>query len=191
MTATRRATPYLDLETLVRTAADLADRDGWSALTLSQVAKEVDRHVSSLYAHVDNLAALRREIGLLALDELAGEVWRAALGKVRGDALAAIAEVYRDFFLHHPGRVAAMHAERAPGDVEFSRRGLHLAEPVRAVFRSFGLDEERAAVAHRVFSATVGGFGRPSARASDDDFHQAVALFVTGLSSGAWPAVEV
>jgi AcrR family transcriptional regulator len=67
----RTAGPYLDKATLVRAAADLADRDGWSRLTLSKAAESVDRHVSSLYTHVDGLDDLRRQIALLAIDELA------------------------------------------------------------------------------------------------------------------------
>jgi AcrR family transcriptional regulator len=179
---------FLDREALVLAAADLADREGWSAVTLSRVAKEVDRHVTSLYSHVDSLAGLHRAVALLALDELGQGVWRAALGKVQGDALQAIAEVYRDFAVRHPGRAAAMVAERDPDDDEVRARGAHLAEPVRAVFRSFGLDEDRAAIAHRVFSATVNGFARSTDRVEVDDFHQAVALVVEGLSSGRWPA---
>jgi AcrR family transcriptional regulator len=187
VTAAAARSRFLDRETLVRTAADLADREGWSALTLSRAAKEVDRHVTSLYAHVDSLAGLHRAVALLAFDELGDAVWRAALGKVQGDALQAIADVYREFALAHPGRAAALVADRDPDDDEIRTRGARLAEPVRAVFRSFGLDDEQAAVAHRVFSATVTGFARASARADVDDFHQAVALFVEGLSSGRWP----
>jgi hypothetical protein len=84
-----------------------------------------------------------------------------------------------------------MVAARDPEDLEVRARGARLAEPVRAVFRSFGLDDEHAAVAHRVFSATVNGFARSSDRVDDDDFHQAVALFVEGLSSGRWPMGSV
>jgi AcrR family transcriptional regulator len=183
----RTVTRYLDRETLVRTAADLADSDGWSALTLSQVAKEVDRHVSSLYAHVDGLAALRKAVALVSFGELSDLVWRAALGKVKGDALQAIADVYRHFAIDHPGRTASLTAERHRGDPELSAAGLHLAEPVRATLRSFGLTEPQVAVAHQVFSATVVGFAR--AGGGEDEFHQAVALFVLGLSSGGWPVV--
>ena len=132
-------------------------------------------------------AALRRAVSLLALEELTDAVWRAALGKVKEDALQAIADVYREFRLEHPGRAASLAVERDHGDPEVSRQGARLAEPIRAVFRSFGLDEERAIVAHRVFSATVSGFARADVDAGD--FHQAVALFVAGLSSGAWPRV--
>ena len=183
MTATRTSR-YVDRETVVRAAADLADREGFAAVTLSGVAREVDRHVTSLYAHVASLADLRRAVTALALDELADRVWRAVLGKVAGDALLAIAEEYRDYAIAHPGRTAALLTEREAHDLELTGHGARLAEPVRATFRSFGLDDEQVVIAHSVFSATVEGFvGR-----GNDEFHQAVALFVAGLSSGTWPA---
>lgn len=187
MSSTAPTAPrFLDREAVVRAAAGLADRDGWSAMTLSQVAKEVDRHVTSLYAHVDSLAGLRRAIALLAIDELSDAVWRAALGKVKGDALRAIAEEYRSYALAHPGRTAAITSEHDSADSELAARGARLAEPVRATFRSFGLDDRRVAVAHHAFSATVDGFVHT--RRGKADFDQAIALFVLGLSSGEWPA---
>jgi len=174
---------FVDRETVIRTAAELADRDGWRALTMSQVAKELDRHVSTLYAHVDSLADLQREVGLLGLDELADAVWRAVLGKVRGDALAAIAEVYVDYARRHPGRGVAMR-EADQSDPDVVARGLRLAEPIWATFRSFGVDEDRVLTAHHVFSATILGL---APRPDRDDLPQAVALFVLALESGQWP----
>jgi AcrR family transcriptional regulator len=173
----------VDREKVIRTAADLADRDGWSALTMSQVARELDRHVSSLYAHVESLAELRREVALLALDELADAVWRAVLGKVQGEALQAIADVYVDFATQSPGRGAAIRERRAD-DPELSARGLRLAEPIWATFRSFGLEEDQLVTAHHVFTAMVLGFAQREARG---ELAQAVALFVVGLESGRWP----
>jgi AcrR family transcriptional regulator len=189
----RAAGPFLDKATLVRAAADVADRDGWSGLTLSRVAEQVDRHVSSLYTHVDGLDDLRREIALLALDELAEQVWRAALGRSGGDALGAIAAVYRESFRAHPGRTAAINAFTGSGDPDFSARGARLAEPIRATLAGFGLDPEQVAVAHRVFTASIRGVALSEAqtaldrRASDDALEQTVALFVSALESGAWP----
>ena len=176
----------VDRETVVRTAADLADRDGWRELTMSKVAKELDRHVSTLYAHVDSLDHLRREVALLALHELGEDVWRAVLGLVQEDALQAIADVYFDFATKHPGRGAAIQ-ETSPGDEELAAGGLRLAEPIWATLRSFGLDQDRVLVAHRVFSASVIGIAR---RGNHDDLRQAVALFVTGLRSGSWPVAS-
>lgn len=173
----------VDRETVVRTAADLADREGWRELTMSKVAKELDRHVSTLYAHVDSLEHLRREVALLALDELAEAVWRAVLGLVQEDALQAIADVYFDFATEHPGRGAAIH-DAANGDEELAAGGLRLSEPIWATLRSFGLDQKSVLIAHRVFSASVIGLAR---RGNHDDLRQVVALFVVGLRSGAWP----
>ena len=189
----RTAGPFLDKATLVRAAADLADRDGWSRLTLSGAAQAVDRHVSSLYTHVDGLDDLRREVALLAIEELADEVWRAALGRSSGEALTAIATVERDFSRAHRGRIAAINAYATSGDAEFRAVGARLAEPIRATLAGFGLDDEQVAIAHRVFSAAVRGLAQTEIHttddraAADDALTQTVELFVTALSSGAWP----
>jgi AcrR family transcriptional regulator len=192
-TRPRAAGPFLDKATLVRAAADVADRDGWSQLTLSRVAETVDRHVSSLYTHVDGLDDLRREVALLAIDELAEEVWRAALGRSGGDALAAIATVERDYSRHHRGRIAAINAFTGSRDAEFRARGARLAEPIRATLAGFGLDADRIAVAHHVFSAAVLGLVQTEVHTSagqaeaDEALRQTVALFVAALESGDWP----
>jgi AcrR family transcriptional regulator len=190
------ARTYLDKATLVQVAADVADREGWANLTLSQVAKEVDRHVTSLYAHVDGLEALRREVTLLALEELADEVWRAALGRTGEDALVAIATVERAFATRHPGRNEALTAYPATDDEELRARGLRLAEPIRATFRSFGLTDGQVIQAHRVFSSALRGLVRAEradsfvAQDLDETFHQLIRLFVTALSTGSWPGQD-
>jgi AcrR family transcriptional regulator len=193
--ATAREARYLDKATLVRVAADIADREGWENLTLSQVAKSVDRHVTSLYAHVEGLEALRREVALLALDELADEVWRAALGRSREEALIAIATVERAYALEHPGRHAALLTVRRADDDELHARGRRLAEPVRATFRSFGLDDGQVAVAHSLFSSALRGLAQAELTDTftyhdvrpDEALVQLVSLFGAALSSGAWP----
>jgi AcrR family transcriptional regulator len=186
---------YLDKATLVRVAADIADRDGWPNLTLSNVAKEVNRHVTSLYAHVGGLDDLRREVTLLALDELADEVWRAALGRTREDALTAIASIERTYARKHPGRNAAIVTYPRTDDEELRARGLRLAEPIRATFRSFGLDEAQISQAHSVFSCALRGIILAELTETfrfqdiDETHDQLVGLFVTALSTGTWPGL--
>ena len=184
---------YLDRATVVRTAADVADREGWSNLTLSRVAKEVDRHVTSLYAHIDSLEDLRREVAVLARGELAAEVWRAALGRTREEALAAIASVQRTYARSHPGRTSAMLMESGLDDDELRSIGLRLAEPTRATFRSFGLDDDQVAIAHSVFSSALRGLIvaeiTDTFRFDDLDRTHAelIELFVVAMSTGSWP----
>lgn len=192
-TRTRSAGQYLDRDTLIATAADLADAIGWNELTLSKVAEAVDRHVSSLYSHVDGLDALRRDIAVLAVTEVADVVWEASVGRSGADALTAIAEAERDFARSHPGRMAALRGHLGSEDNEFTDQAKRVAQPIRTVLGSFGLDEQEVAIAHRVFSATVRGLiepGTPLGRADDDIALQAtVTLFVTALESGNWPTV--
>lgn len=186
--ATPRPVPrreaQLDRASLVTAAADIADRDGWHALTLSHVAKALGRHPSTMYAHVDSLDDLRREIGLLAMAELSERVWRAVLGKVGAEALQAIAEQYRDFAHDFPGRTASL--SWVPlDDPDFVVVAARLHEPVQATFRSLGLTDAQTAVAHRVFGAAIDGFVRT---VPGEDIHQVVGVFLAAVGTGHWPA---
>jgi AcrR family transcriptional regulator len=191
----RTAGEFLDKATLVRTAADVADRVGWSEFTLSQVAKEVNRHVSSMYAHVNGLDDLRREITLLALDELSDAVWGAAIGHVGEEALGAIAVVLREYCEIHPGRMASIVLTKHGTDPEQVRRAERLAEPTRATLRSFGLSEPQVMHAHRIFSVTIWGFTQGERGelfplgGVDETFGYVLELFFLALRSGTWPSV--
>ena len=192
-TRTRSVSQYLDRDTLIAAAADLADAIGWNELTLSKVAEAVDRHVSSLYSHVDGLDALRRDIAVLAVTDVADVVWEASVGRSGADALTAIAEAERDFARSHRGRMAALRGHLGAEDTEFRDQAKRIAQPIRTVLGSYGLNEQEVAIAHRVFSATVRGLIEPGTtlgRADDDIALQAtVTLFVTALESGNWPTV--
>jgi AcrR family transcriptional regulator len=184
---------FLDKAALVQAAAEVADRVGWSELTLSEVAREVDRHVTSLYAHVDGLDDLRREITLLSLEELSDAVWRATLGRVREEALREIALVLRQYCEAHPARAASIVLTKHGSDPEQVSRAQRLAEPIQATLRSFGLSEDQVFHAHRAFAASVWGFTQgesgelfPEGRV-DESFDQILELFFLALSSGKWP----
>jgi len=72
----------LDVERIVRTAVDLADRDGLSAVTLSRVAKELGFTTMSLYRHVgskDELYVLMGDHVLGAPPEIHAADWRDGL----------------------------------------------------------------------------------------------------------------
>ena len=176
----------MDRAELVLAAARLVDEEGWPALTLSRLARRVKRHASSMYAHVASLDDLRKQISLLAVDELADRVWSATIGKVGAEALEAIAFEYRRYAEEHPGRTASLSAIEED-DPDFVPRAARLHEPLAATFRSFGLDDQQALAAHKVFGAAVDGLVRTH---GVDQLHQAVAVFVVAMSTGAWPLPE-
>ena len=189
---------HLGRDRLVLAAADLADREGWLGLNLSRVAKDVDRHVTSLYSHVDGLEGLRREVILLALEELGQTLWQAALGRSGADAMMSLARAYRTYALDHPGRHEALATCRPrPEDIEMLTRSRHMAEPVFATLRSLGLDEHQVIHAHRIFFGTLRGFTLTetsgmfrNTESVDETFQQLMLLFVDALSSGGWPHLE-
>jgi AcrR family transcriptional regulator len=186
-TAPRRGRPpsgeSLDRDDVIRAAADLVDRDGWSALSLAGLARELERHATSLYAHVDGLDDLRAAIALLAADELADKVWSATIGKIGAEALTAIALEYRSYAADHPGRTTSLSAMDRD-DPDFAERMDRLHEPLAATFRSFGLDEAQASSAHQIFGATINGLVNTGGA---DELDRAVALFVVAMSTNAWP----
>ena len=186
-------TEYLDRERLVRVAADVADRDGWLHLTMSNVAEAVDRHVTSLYGHVDGIHGLRREVQLLALSELADRCWAAVLGRSGEDALVSLLDVYREHTRDHPGRSAAL-LDVDLRDPQIRRLGERLAEPFYATLRGFGVPENQLQATQAIISVSVRGFGLSEASgrfgkraAADAAFAQLRQLFVHALASGDWP----
>jgi AcrR family transcriptional regulator len=192
----RASTEQLDKATLVQIAAQVADRVGWSELTLSEVAREVDRHVTTLYAHINGLDDLRREITLLSLDQLSDEVWRATLGRIQEDALRGIAIVLREYCENYPARAASIVLTKHASDPDQVVKAERLAEPIRATLRSFGLTESQVFHAHRVFSASIWGFAQGEGGelfpdgSVDETFDQLLELFFLALRSGDWPAKE-
>jgi AcrR family transcriptional regulator len=184
------ATPRLDRQSVVRAAADIADREGFHSLTLARLAAVVDRHVSSLYNHVDGLEGLRREVAAMGARELGDAVTTAAVGRAGGHALEAIAHAYRNYMRAHPGRYYALILT----PLEDPDPGARTVQTIHAVLRSFALKEEDVMHAHRVFTAAIRGFGliehsrgfapQPDA---DETFQQLIDLFVASLTTGAWP----
>jgi AcrR family transcriptional regulator len=189
----RRGTGTMSRSVVVDAAATIADREGFAAVTLSRVARELGCHVTSLYTHVDSVDGLRREVAVLAQQELADQLWRAALGRTEADALRALADVYRSYSHEHPGRSEALRGNERDRDDEWIAGSQRIAEPIRAVLGSFGLDDRAVVHAHRAFSAAVRGFAASEASGMyvtgdvDETFRQIVELFVRALSDGTWP----
>ena len=134
---------------VVETAARLADRDGYDALTLGAVAAEAGVRPPSLYNHVDGLAGLA---------ELGERLRDAAVGRAGDDALHALAAGYRAYAREHPGVYGALQRAPEPGDDDLAAAGARLLEPVFAVLRGFGLEGDAAIHAARALRSAMHGF---------------------------------
>lgn len=148
----------LTVQRLTEAAAELADEEGFAAVTASALARRFGVSVASLYAHVKNLEELRTRVTALALTEMADRAAAALAGRAGRDALFALADAYREYALEHPGRYAAA-GVRIDGDSVAAAPALRHSELARAVLRGYpGLPAAEHTHAVRMIGSTVNGF---------------------------------
>lgn len=155
----------LTSDRVVAAAADLADRIGYDALTLSALARELGVKTPSLYAHVPGgLEALRAELTRFALDELADRAAAALAGRSGRDALRAFADTYRTYAHEHPGRYDAARAPvgvdspDSPDSPAALAAGRRNADLTRSVLRGYALAPAYEVHAIRLLGSVVHGY---------------------------------
>jgi AcrR family transcriptional regulator len=177
----------LDAAAVVEAAAEIADRDGLEAVTLSSVAAALGIKPPSLYSHVAGLADLRQRLSALAATELADALTPAVAGRATGDALRAAGRAYRQWALAHPGRHAAIQFVLVP-DEPAAQRAVGL---LVSVMNGYGLEGDaaihavrgvRSAIFGFVALETGGGFGIPLD--TDASYEWLLDLLDKGLAEG-------
>lgn len=147
----------LGAERLARAGAELADDVGFEQVTVSALARRFDVKVASLYSHVRSSHDLRVRIALLALEELADRAAEALAGRSGKDALAAFANVYRDYARERPGRYAAARFRLDPASAAASAGPRH-ARMTRAILRGYELFEPEQTHAVRMLGSVFHGY---------------------------------
>ena len=147
----------LTSSTVIAAAADLADREGFGALTLTELARHLGVQTASLYSHVRDRAALLDGVSELALDELGGLVATAIAGRSAGDALVGLADAHRSYAREYPGRWAALQRDPGPSVVA-STAAARLSAQFWAVLRGYPISEDEFVHATRLLGATINGF---------------------------------
>ena len=170
-------------------AAGLAvlDDHGLDALSLASVAERLEVRPPSLYAHVNGLPGLRRDLAHAATIEF-GEILRdSVLGRSGPDAVRSFAEAYRRWATRFPARYDVTLVPIDPADEE-RRAGARLAlGAVQAVIRGFGIDDEQSVLAGRSLRSAMDGFTRLEnldnmGRGDHDaDFAFLVELLIDGI----------
>ncbi|MFJ8469359.1 TetR/AcrR family transcriptional regulator [Streptomyces swartbergensis] len=180
-------------ERLTQAGAELADEVGFDQVTVSALARRFDVKVASLYSHVKNSQDLRTRIALLALTELADRAADALAGRAGKEALAALANVYRDYAREHPGRYAAAQLRLDPRTAAASA-GVRHAQMTRALLRGYDLPEPDQTHAVRLLGSVFHGYvslelgGGFSHSAPDTDATWARILDALDTLLRNWPA---
>ena len=173
---------------VVGTGLAVLDADGIDAVSLAAVAVRLDVRPPSLYAHVDGLAGLRRDLAHATTVEF-GEVLRdSVLGRSGHDAVRSFADAYRRWATGFPGRYEMTLLPIAADD-EDRRAGARLAlGAIQAVIRGFGIDDDHAVLAGRSLRSAMDGFSRLENADNmgrgdhDADFAFLVDLLIDGIS---------
>lgn len=147
----------LTAERLTRAGAELADEVGFDRVTVSELARRFGVKTASLYSHVRNSQDLRARIALLALEELADRAADALAGRSGKDALAAFADVHRDYAREHPGRYDAARMRLDP-ETAAASAGVRLARMSRALLRGYDLAEPDQTHAVRLLGSVFHGY---------------------------------
>ncbi|MFG1909397.1 TetR/AcrR family transcriptional regulator [Kribbella sp. NPDC048928] len=104
---------------ILRTARELAESEGWDAVTTRRLAEEVDYSQPVLYGHFKNMNAIVDAVAIEGIEELTrilGAARRRAPDAVAG--LHALARAYLDYASHHPAVYEAVFVR--PTDLAFA-----------------------------------------------------------------------
>ena len=88
---------------VIQTAADIADKNGLSNVSLKVVAENLNIRTPSLYNHIDSLESLLREIAHNGMKTMNERMMQAAIGKIGDDAVKSVGITYLDYMIEHPG----------------------------------------------------------------------------------------
>lgn len=177
---------------VVRTAAQLADRDGIGRLSLTRVAEKLEVSQPALYKHVRDAQDLLRLLALEARVQLLKRLRDATVGRSGDEAIVAVAHAWRGFVHEHPGLYSATDRHPLAGYEELEAATSDLVALIGRLVVGYGLAAEDVGHAAWSVRAALHGFvsleseeGHPSAMDLDESFQRMVTLLCSGLRSMA------
>ncbi|MGY3204739.1 TetR/AcrR family transcriptional regulator [Streptomyces sp. TE5632] len=143
---------------IITAARELAEAEGWEAVTTRRLAERVEYSQPVLYSHFDGKDAIVRAVAVDGFSELAAHLSHARQAAPEpGQALRAVCRAYLEFATERPALYQAMFV--LPTDVKFA--STETPPPLRAAFGEFVNcfrpdDERRELFAEVTWSALHG-----------------------------------
>jgi AcrR family transcriptional regulator len=141
--------PRLNRDLILKTALELADRDGIDALTMRSLAEQLAVEAMSLYHHVANKVELLDGLIDLVFAQIEvpsrDDAWKPAL---RARAISAHAAL-----IGHPWAIGLMESRTAPGPATLRHH-----EAVLGCFRENGFSLPATAHAYSILDSYIYGF---------------------------------
>jgi AcrR family transcriptional regulator len=119
---------------IITAARELAEAEGWEAVTTRRLADRVEYSQPVLYSHFNGKDAIVTAVALDGFGELAAHLRRAREAAAEpGQALGAVCRAYLDFATERPALYQAMFV--LPTDLKFA--SAETPPPLRACFDEF------------------------------------------------------
>ncbi|WP_337133836.1 TetR/AcrR family transcriptional regulator [Priestia megaterium] len=149
----------LDFKKVIQTGENLANREGFYAVTIASLAKELNVRPPSLYNHIKGLEELRKELALSGLQQLYHLLKSAVEHASREDAVYRLSKAYVSFVRKSPGIYEAT-ATVAPRiqDEEVQKASDNILFLVLDVLKPYQLPENEALHAVRSLRSILHGF---------------------------------
>ena len=149
----------LDFKKVIQTGENLANREGFYAVTIASLAKELNVRPPSLYNHIKGLEELRKELALSGLQQLYHLLKSAVEHASAEDAVYQLSKAYVSFVRQSPGIYEAT-ATVAPRikDEEVQKASDNILFLVLDVLKPYQLPENEALHAVRSLRSILHGF---------------------------------
>ena len=178
----------LDKNTILKTAANMADTNGIASVTLKALAEELGIKSPSLYKHRSGLDELNKELMLYGWKALEQDIIKASIGKAKDDAIIAICWTYRNYVILHPGLYEAMQWYNMYQSEEHLNATEGIISVIFQVLDAYNLTEEQKVHIVRMLRGFLqgfltieshGGYGNP--QPIDDSFNFALKTILNGI----------
>jgi AcrR family transcriptional regulator len=149
----------LDFKKVIQTGGNLANREGFYAVTIASLAKELNVRPPSLYNYIKGLEELRKELALSGLQQLYHLLKSTVEHASAEDAVYHLSKAYVSFVRKSPGIYEAT-ATVAPRikDEEVQKASDNILFLVLDVLKPYQLPENEALHAVRSLRSILHGF---------------------------------
>lgn len=180
----------LDLNIILKVAAEIADTQGVEAVTLAALAKKLNIKSPSLYNHFEGMNGLRAHLAAYSVEELYNAMVTATIGRSGDEAVHRLAQAYVAFVRKQPGIYEAMNILPALQNEEFKDYSQRTVDLVIRVLEPYNIKKDDEIHIVRGFRSMLhgfasleqkGGFGIPLN--PDDSLKVMIDTYLAGIHS--------
>ena len=148
----------LNKDKIVLAAAELSEEKGYTQLSVQDLAEKLEVKPASIYNHFTNLEEIEQALGDYAVCELINELQAAIEGKVRAEALRAVAKAYVKFADEHSALYKAFIASHLVRKQEVEKNIRTVVLIIFEAFNTYELTEGQCVHWGRVMRSMLHGF---------------------------------